>query len=150
MVSTLEKVGYATLWTIIVAAAGAVGTGAYMSERHTEDVAEAAHLRGRVESLEKQLSEAQQVADDLRKDMDRRLREAASIAGTCPKRSDNSDIQNELIHLESENDALQIGLIKAAPMSGSAPDDYYTRLSAEFKQNLSDISELRRKLVCLP
>lgn len=158
MAAPSGKIGYATLWTIIAAAASAVGIAAYMNGRHKDNLTEIARLRSRVVSLESQLSSAQHVSDSLRKELGDNLKGQNKAESSCTRKTDNTDIKNELIHLEAENAALQLRLVNAAPpdISGSgvvnllSPDLMFNRLSDEYQRNLSDISELRRKLACVP
>jgi chromosome segregation ATPase len=136
-----EKVRLAAVWVVISAVATALGTAAYHSERHKDDVTDIAQWRARSEALETQLVSEKKVSDDLRKELD------AAASPRCSRPADHSTLTSEIRHIERANEEIteKLSRLSRDPAGLNAE---YDRLTKQFQQNLGDLSVLRRQLVC--
>ena len=157
MSTTLEKIGFGAIWTLVGAGAAAVGSGAYFAERHKDDASEIAQLRSRVSLLEGK-------NDDLRKDVDaaRTSSPFQVELNSCRAEvqrlgvSRNGDVIQEMHRIEAAiaDDERHMGDRVKIMINGK--EDYMTddvgdmRRSRRIAENRADLSTLRQKLVCVP
>lgn len=157
MAGIWEKVGFGLVWTVVGAAAAALGSSTYFTERHKGDTDEITYLRGRVHDLENK-------NDDLRKEASdsKASNQAVGELVTCHaqlediRRVQNTAAIEEIRRLEAaitqDERQLTSGVIyswyNGQRSDNESPDDrlFKERLAAE----RSDLSAMRQKLVCAP
>lgn len=153
-----EKIGFGVLWTVIGAAAVAVGGSVYFTEQHKGDIREIDYLRGRVHDLEDK-------NDQLRKEAGESKVSAQTVSelAACQAKVDEiRRIQNavavqEIRRLEAAVDAdeRRVANLDTVLWSGAKPvTDAESTADRVVKERLTseraDLSAMRQKLVCVP
>ena len=150
-------------WTILIAAATAVGGGAYEHLKFDDLQNENKQLHEQLKSKENELNHANDKNDELRKTIDdmanapkgQDLLECQQHVAQLAK-DQNGKLSEEIARIQHQVSWEDAALIQNSPIitadaSGMHHGDYsdeYLRIKAQMDRDTADISMLRQKLAC--